>query len=249
VQQAKALGLPANDLVQAQATDPLSLKGVMANTDLVISSLGITRQKDGLTYRDVDCQANLNLLQEALAAGVTRFSYIDVLGAPAMRHVPLVAAKQAFVDRLLVAPIASTIVAPSGYFSDMADFLSMARGGRIWLFGSGQNRMNPIHGTDLAVAVAGAVENEQDWLDDGGPDVFTHDQLAECAFAALGKPAKITYLPDFLRRIAIRLLPWVSPISIYGPAQFFLTATGLDMTGVPRGQRHLADHFAELSGD
>jgi uncharacterized protein YbjT (DUF2867 family) len=56
---------------------------------------------------------------------------------------PLVAAKQAFADRLDAAPITSTIVAPSGFFSDMADFLNMAKSGRVWLFGTGRLRLNP----------------------------------------------------------------------------------------------------------
>jgi hypothetical protein len=34
---------------------------------------------------------------------------------------------------------------------------------------------------------------------------------------------------------------------VHGPALFFLTALGQDMTAPPHGTRHLADHFAQLA--
>jgi len=37
--------------------------------------------------------------------------------------------------------------------------------------------------------------------------MFSQVDLARAAFAALGKPAKITLLPDWLRRAALILLP------------------------------------------
>lgn len=244
--RARTLGLNADELIEAEATRPETLSGILKDVDLVASSLGITRQKDGLSYRDVDYQANKNLLDEALTAGVPRFAYVHVLGADKMSRVPLVAAKQAFVDELLQAQIQSTVIAPSGYFSDMSDFLAMAKSGRAYLFGDGQHRLNPIHGQDLAAATADAIDGGRDWLNAGGPETFTHTQLAELAFASLGKAPKITYLPDWLRRATLAVLPRITPRHISGPAQFFLTAFGLDMVGEPCGSHRLADHFASL---
>lgn len=58
------------EIVNAEVTRPVALKGISQGIDVVISTLGITRQKDGLTYMDVDYQANVNLLKEAEACGV-----------------------------------------------------------------------------------------------------------------------------------------------------------------------------------
>ena len=243
-ERARAMGLEADRLIEAEATQPATLGGALDGADLVISSLGITRQKDGLSYRDVDYQANVNLLEAALAAGVGRFAYIHVLGADRMLEVPLIAAKHAFVERLQAADIAATVIAPSGYFSDMNDFLAMAKSGRVYLFGDGQYRLNPIHGADLASATADAIAAERSWMDIGGPDVFTHDELAALACTALNKPKKIMHLPDFLRRGALVVLPLL-PESMGGPVRFFLTAFGMDMVGETHGTRHLADHFRE----
>lgn len=240
---ALAKPIAADQLVEAQATNAASIRGVMAGTDLVVSSLGITRQTDGLDYWDVDYQANLNLLREAERAGVSRFAYIHVLRAADMAHVPMVAAKSAFVEELQRSAVTSTIVAPTGYFSDMSDFLAMAQSGRVWLFGDGRKRINPIHGADLATATAEAIEDGVTWLDAGGPDIFEQRELAELAFACMGKSSRVTFLPDMLRRIALRLLPLVTPRRISGPARFFLSALALDMVGDQHGTRHLRDHF------
>lgn len=245
----QAAPIAADQLVEAQATDPLTLKGVMAGADLVVSCLGITRQADGLGYWDVDYQANLNLLREAERAGVGRFGYIHVLGASDMAQVPLVAAKSAFVAELQCSTVVTTVVAPTGYFSDIGDFLKMAQSGRVWLFGNGSKRINPIHGADLATAAAEAIDARLDWLDVGGPDVFTQRELAELAFASIRKPPRITMLPDILRRIALRVLPFVTPRRISGPARFFLSALALDMVGARHGTRRLKDHFDNSLAD
>ena len=61
------------EIIQAEITQPDSIKGCCKDIDVVISTVGITRQKDGLTYMDVDYQANMNLLQEAKQNGVKKF--------------------------------------------------------------------------------------------------------------------------------------------------------------------------------
>ncbi len=241
----RAADLDADALIEAQATDPMSLRGMMDDVDLVVSALGITRQRDGLGYQEVDYGANLNLLREAERAQVARFAYVHVLNAEQMPGVALVAAKSAFVRALQESAIASTVIAPSGYFSDMGDFLSLARSGRVWLFGAGDKRINPIHGADLAQAIAEATDAGRAWLDVGGPGSFSHMELAQLAFETLGTAQKVTRLPDLLRRITLTVLPWATPRRIHGPAQFFLSAMGIDMVGDPHGARHLRDHFAQ----
>ena len=52
-------------MLEAQVTQPETLKGICENIDVVISTVGITRQKDDLSYMDVDFQSNVNLIEEA----------------------------------------------------------------------------------------------------------------------------------------------------------------------------------------
>lgn len=241
--KAAATDLKADSVIEAQATWPETLTGVMTDIDLVVSALGITRQADGVGYWDVDYQANVNLLEEALRAKVQHFAFVHVLNADRMGHVPLVAAKSAFVRKLQQAPLDATVIAPTGYFSDMADFLSMAKAGRVWLFGKGTQRINPIHGADLAAATFDAIARGDDWCDVGGPDTYTQNELATLCFEVLNAPVRITRLPDFLRRITLWLLPRLAPRRIAGPAQFFLTALAMNMTAKPYGSHRLKAHF------
>ncbi|WP_420326183.1 SDR family oxidoreductase [Mameliella sp.] len=243
----RAEGL-ADVLIEAEATRPETLIGVMDSVDLVVSALGITRQTDGLGYREVDFQANLNLLREAEAAGVKRFAYVHVLNADAMAGVPLVDAKTDFVNALQASDMPATVIAPTGYFSDMGEILAMAQRGRVWLFGQGTQRLNPIHGADLAVAIADATDEGRGWIEVGGPDVMTQDEIASAAFAALGTAPRITHLPDALRRAVLAVLPFL-PRRMSGPARFFLTALGMDMVAPRFGTRRLTDHFATLAAE
>ena len=60
---------PAPDeIVKGAITKPESLVGVCDEIDIVFSSFGITRQKDNLTFKDVDYQGNKNLLKIASQA-------------------------------------------------------------------------------------------------------------------------------------------------------------------------------------
>ena len=245
---ARKSGLNATELFEGEATNPLTLCGAMDGVNLVISTLGITRQRDGLSYWDVDYQANANLLTDALAAKVERFAYVHVLNAHKMQNIPLVAAKQAFVDRLQASPIRSTVIAPSGFFSDMGDFLNIAASGRVFLFGSGNLELNPIDGADLAEVIASAIWDGRDYVPVGGPDTLTQHELAEAACKAFGNPAKITHLPDIFRRGALKVLPYVTPSAVHGTALFFLSALGMNMVGKTHGSKRVSEHFADLVG-
>lgn len=237
----------ADELFIGEVTDPKTLTGLCKGIDIVFSSLGITRQKDGLTYKDVDYRANRNLLTMAEAASVSQFMYVHVLNAEKLRHVAMIQAKQAFVDDLKRSTLDHTVICPTGFFSDMEEILMMARSGRVYLFGHGANRINPIHGADLAKVCADALESAESQIDVGGPDVFTYRQIAELAFDVLDQREKITCIPSYLVSATVGALRWLSPAKVYGPVQFMASVMTMDVIGPPHGQRRLADHFRDCS--
>ena len=139
-----------DDFFVGQITDPECLKGITQNIDLVFTTIGITRQKDGFSYMDVDYQGNVNLLNESLKDNVKSFQYISAINGAKLRHLKIFEAKEKFVDELKTSKIDYSIIRPNGFFSDMRDFLKMAKAGRVYLFGHGNFKLNPIHGEDLA---------------------------------------------------------------------------------------------------
>ena len=64
---------------QIDATNPDTLKGICDGCDMVISTVGLTGASTKFTAYDIDFQGNLNLLNEAKAAGVKKFNYISVI--------------------------------------------------------------------------------------------------------------------------------------------------------------------------
>ncbi|HWB25393.1 MAG TPA: SDR family oxidoreductase [Chitinophagaceae bacterium] len=230
-------------IIKAELTKPAELQNCCAGINTVISTVGITRQKDGLTYMDVDYQANLNLLDEALKAGVKKFIYVSVLHGQKLRGTKLGAAKEKFVDAVKASGIDYCIIRPNGYFSDMKDFLSMAKSGRAYLFGNGENKMNPIHGEDLAAVCIKAVELPEKEINIGGPQLFTLNQIAALALETLGKPVKIIHLPGWLRKMALGFMRTFLSSKTYGPVEFFLTAMVMNMAAPQYGTHTLKQFF------
>ena len=107
---------------------------------------------------DVDYQGNRNLLDQALKSKVSKVMIVSVLNAHLMKDLKVIQAKERFVDELKICGSKYTILRPTGFFSDMLEFLKMAKKGRVSLFGDGQNKINPIHGADLAEVCANLVD-------------------------------------------------------------------------------------------
>lgn len=232
---------------EVEITDRQSISGCCADMDIVISTVGITRQKEGLSYMDVDYQANVNLLEEARSSGVNKFIYVSALNADKLTHLSICRAKELFVGELKKSGLGFCVLRPNGFFSDMVEFLSMAQRGRVYLFGNGQFRSNPIHGADLASVCVDVIETEERELEVGGPDTLTQEEIANLAFASLKKTPKITYIPDWLRKTFLRLLQIFTKESYHGPLEFFLTIMAMDMTAPEYGSRSLKRFYSELS--
>jgi uncharacterized protein YbjT (DUF2867 family) len=245
-QKLDKLGLSPSQIIEAEVTDKNSISGICEGVETVISTVGITRQKDGLTYMDVDYQANKNLLDEAIKSGVKKFIYVSVLHGEDLTRLKICAAKERFVQALQKSGLAYCIIRPSGFFSDMAAFYEMAEGGRIYLFGDGSVKANPIHGADLAEVCVDAILKNEEVITVGGKEILTHQEIAEKAFEVVGKQARITYIPDWIRRFLLRAARFFMSKANYGPTEFFLEVMAMDMATDPYGQHTIREFFKTL---
>ena len=245
LQKLKNLGLDESQIKEVQVTDPSSLQGIFQGIEVVISTVGITRQKDGLTYMDVDYQANKNLLNEAVIAGVKKFIYISAIHGQQFRHLKIFEAKERFVEQLKNSGLTYVVVRPNGFFSDMKDFLDMAKGGRVYLFGHGNFKLNPIHGEDLAKLCLESIESSKKEIVVGGPDILTQNEIAALALKAHNKTIKISHIPDWVRRMIITLLRTFTFSTFYGPLEFFLTLMAQDNIAPRYGIHRLESFFRE----
>ncbi len=234
----------ADEVFVGQVTDVASLAGVANGMDLVFSSVGITRQRDNLTYQDVDYQGNKNLLDQALKSGVQSFLYVSVFNGQNMKELKIIEAKERFADTLIAAKLKHCIIRPSGFFGDLKEVLNMARKGRVFLFGDGGFRGNPVSGKDLAKVCVDSLAQGKADVDVGGPKVYSQNEMAVAAFKALGKPVKISYIPAWVVPLCLPLLRTFSSVKTYGPIEFFMTALTLDLVTDCYGE-DLLEHFFE----
>ena len=234
-----------DDVVKAEITVPGSLKQVCDGIDVVFSSVGITKQKGRLTFRDVDYQGNKNLLDAARSAGVQKFIYVSIFNGPSLPHLDIVKAHEDFVAELASSGLEYTVLRPTGYFSDLSEIYEMARKGRVYLFGDGNSRINPIHGADLAVACADALEDARRAIDVGGPETLTWREVAALAFQVQGKTVKISTVPMWIMAVVIFVTRLFSRHTAELLA-FFTTMGTRDVVAPPAGTRTLGAHYQEL---
>ncbi len=237
------LGEHIDDMFVGEVTKPDSISGACKDIDYVISAVGITRQKDGFTYMDVDYQGNRNLLDCARDASVRKLMYVSVFNARLMQDLKIIQAKERFAGELAQSELDYTIIRPTGFFSDMLEFLTMAKKGKVNLFGSGEYRINPIHGKDLAKVCVDALSGSETEIDVGGPETFTHREIAKLAFDTVHRDARISCMPLWIKNLILWSMRTFTSSRTYGPIEFLMTALSMDGVAPPYGEERLRDFF------
>jgi uncharacterized protein YbjT (DUF2867 family) len=239
----------ADEVFVGEISKPETLSGLMDGIDLVFSSVGISRQRDGLTFEQVDYQCNKNLIDLCQSSGVKRFVYVSMQGAENIMQLAITQAHEKVVAALEDSGMEYRIVRPCGYFSDMGAVLDMAKRGRAFLIGDGSNKMNPIHGRDLAQVCVDTAEGDEIEVEAGGPDIMTQREAVELAFEVVGKPEKVTAIPMWMARGVVKFIGLLS--TQFGDlADFIVTAGEIDGVGPKRGKTSLRSYFEALhAGD
>ena len=132
--------------------------------------------------------------------------------------------------------------------NDMSDYYQMARSGRVYLFGGGRRRTNPIDGADLAKFCLDAIDRPEKEIEVGGPETLTHRDIALTAFEVLGKNPRLIYIPEWARRLVLRALQTFTTSTFHGPLEFFMTVMAMDMIAPESGTKTLREHFTMLHG-
>ncbi len=232
-----------DEVVLGDVTNRKSLEGICQDVDYVFSSVGLTKKSGGSTFADVDFGGNFNLLREAENHDVKKFMYIHVFMSEHWEKLgPLLEAKQKFVQELTNSTVNHLIIRPTGYYSDMLPFLAMAVKGRVYMIGSGNARMNPIHGEDLAKYCVENFARENDILDIGGPEVLTYNKIARYAFDVVGKKEKTFHIPKILLKLPLVITKLTSN-HLHGLFQFFNNVMTSDLVAPKYGKAYLKTFY------
>ena len=102
--------------VKIDATNPDTLKGLCDGADAVITTVGLTGASTTVTAYDIDYKGNMNLYNEAKAAGVKKFNYISVISCdePGAEKVPMLHAKYLVEEEIKKGEMDWIIYRPTG---------------------------------------------------------------------------------------------------------------------------------------
>ncbi|MDO5434899.1 MAG: NAD(P)H-binding protein [Clostridia bacterium] len=195
--------------VPIDATKPETLKGLCDGADVVITTMGLTTSSTAVTAYDVDHRGNLNLLNEAKAAGVKKFNYISVISCdePGAEKVPMLHAKYLFEQDLKASGISYVIYRPTGYFYDIVKVFRpfIEKGEMQLLKGYGKIRANVVDCPDFAQFIVQHMEDADKVYSVGGKETYTYEEMAKMSFDAAGKPTQIKYAPGWLFNVLANL--------------------------------------------
>jgi len=181
------------------ATKPETMKGICDGADVVITTIGLTKTSADVTNYQIDYQGNLNLLNEAKAAGVKNFAYVSVIKADKAPKVPMLHAKYLFEEELKKSGLNWVIYRPTGYFYDIVKvFKPMIEKGEVTLLGEKPVHANVISTEDFADFIVLHMCDEGKMYDIGGKETYSYEEIAKLCFAAAGKEPVIKRAPAFL---------------------------------------------------
>jgi uncharacterized protein YbjT (DUF2867 family) len=194
------LGVEGNfTFKKIDVTNPETLKGLCDGADVVITTVGLTKTSATVTNYQIDYQGNLNILNEAKAAGVKNFAYISVIKADKAPKVPMLHAKYLFEEELKKSGITYCITRPTGYFYDIVKvFKPMIEKGEVTLLGKKPVHANVISTEDFADFIVKHMCDENATYDIGGKETYSYEEIANLCFAAAGKTPVIKRAPAFL---------------------------------------------------
>lgn len=180
-------------------TDKNALKGICDGADAVITTVGLTKTSATLTNYDIDYNGNLNLLNEAKAAGVKNFVYISVIKADKAPDVPMLHAKYLFEEELKKSGLTYVIHRPTGYFYDIVKvFRPMIENGKVTLLGKKPVHANVVDTPDFADFIVEHICDENKTYDVGGKETWSYEEIANMCFEAAGKTPVIKRAPAWL---------------------------------------------------
>ena len=195
--------------VQIDATNPETLKGLCDGADCVITTIGLTGASTRFTAYDIDHKGNMNLYNEAKAAGVKKFNYVSVISCdePGAEKVPMLHAKYLVEEEIKKGDMDWVIYRPTGYFYDIAKvFKPYVDNGEMQLLkGFGGVKANVVDCIDFARFIVDHMNDTNVSYNVGGKETYTYEEMAAMCFEAAKKPLKIKWAPIWLFGILANL--------------------------------------------
>jgi NADH dehydrogenase len=211
----KQAGLPCQEAVEGDMTDPESLRRAVEGQDVVVHLVAILTGKPQDFVRVME-QGTRDLVAASQAAGVKRFVLMSALGTSEETKdlVPYYHAKWELEQAVKSSGLEHVILRPSFIFGRgggaLQQFLRIVRLAPVTpIVGPGTQRIQPIWIDDVAAYFAAAVDKPEAanrTFELGGPDVVTWNDFWSRAKRALGSRRPSVHLPFGLMRAQAAVL-------------------------------------------
>lgn len=187
------------ETIEGDIKDRASLKRAFANVEAVISTASSTLSRsEGDSIETVDRQGQLNVVEEAEAAGVEQFIFVSFFGSP--ESFPLQDAKREVENRLQSSKMGYTILRPTFF---MEIWLSPALGfdavnSMATIYGDGVNKISWIAVKDVAAFAVASLDNESAYnkiIDLGGPEALSPLEVVRLFEEQQGKSFQLQHIP------------------------------------------------------
>lgn len=237
-ERAKSLQSITNNYVIADVRNKESLLPLLQGQEVIVSALGKSvspNDKSKATFRDIDLDANSNILEAATRAGVSKFVYVSAYHSENYLHLEYFKVHHDFSELLKKSGLDYSIVKPPAIFSAYAAMFDMARKGQLVTLGKGDKRTNPIYEGDLAKVVVGAIQQRNSTIEAGGKKSYTRKQLNEIIQAEVNQKKKTRAVPLGLVKATLPLIRLFDK-NTYDKFAFFTAVMQEDAMAPPVGE-------------
>ena len=177
-----------------------SLKNSLHGVSVVISTVSSTlSRQEGDTIQTVDDEGQINLINAAVAAGVSQFIYVSLCEMPDQS--PLQTAKRKAEKHLVESGLNYTILQPT-YFMEV--WLSPMLGfdypnAKATIYGEGKNRISWIAIKDVASFAVAALDNpaaKNTVIELGGPEALSPLEVVNIFEISKKKKFELQFVPE-----------------------------------------------------
>jgi uncharacterized protein YbjT (DUF2867 family) len=208
-QKAKALTHITSKYIVADVCKKSTLENIFEKGDIVVSALGKSvspNDKSKPTFKQVDYDANKNILDEAIKTGIKKFVYISAFHSEKYLHLEYFKVHHDFSELLIKSGIDYSIIKPPAIFSAFIDMIEMAKKGQLINIGQGDKKTNPIYEGDLAKITVNSINMQNSITETGGKTIYTRKQLNEIVQDEINNRKKLRTIPIGLFRSALPII-------------------------------------------
>lgn len=199
-------------VVKGDLTDMPSLASACKGMDAVVSAAHSMLGRGRYSSEKIDGKGQKYLVDAATSAGVKYFLFTSIIGASPDHPLDFCRRKWEVEKHLKLSGMAYNIVRASAFMEMHIQELmgkSILEKGKVTLLGKGENPTNFVSIKDVALLEALCIENPQ-WHNQtyeiGGLDNPTRHEIVKLYEAKIGKPVKVSHVPNGTLRFMSKLI-------------------------------------------